>query len=195
MPNKWSIGLAAVALSAVFSSSSEAQKPRGFLRLGGDFGGDPVLQFVYSDGTTPDLEAGRGLVVTAGVALQLSRIELLVDGGVKYTGIPPAGNQDASWLRYPVEGVLLYHLPFPGLAIGGGATVHFANVMKASGGAANARVEFENNPGYIVQAQWGRGRWAIDLRYTGMTYTVASGGTGTVDASCFGGGFTFMLGK
>jgi hypothetical protein len=118
MPNKWSIGLAAVALSAVFISSSEAQKPRGFIRLGGDFGGDPVIQFVYSDGTTPDLEAGRGPW-----SLPASRCSCpdraAGDGGVKYTSIPPAGNQDASWLRYPLEGVLLYHLPFPGLAIRG----------------------------------------------------------------------------
>ena len=193
MRSKWSVGLAAVALSAVFSSTSEAQSLRGFVRMAGDFGGDPVLQFEYSDGSSPDLQAGRGLMLTAGAGLRVSSFDLLVGGGIKYTTIPPAANQEASWMRYPVEGLLLYRMPF-GLGIGAGATVHLGNVMEATGGVANARVEVENKPGYLFHAQWGRGRWVVDLRYTAMTYEVASGGTGTVNASSIGGGLSFMLG-
>ena len=182
-----------VALLAV-TAPAQAQGLRGFLRMGGDFGGDPVLQFEYSDGSSPDVAAGRGLALSAGGVLQLPiSLEVVVSAGLKYTSVPPAANQDASWMRYPVEGLLLYRAPF-GLRVGGGATVHFGNVMEASGEVANTRLEFATKPGFIVQAQWGRGRWALDLRYTAMEYEIESGGTGTVNASSFGGGFSFFFG-
>ena len=61
--------------------------------------------------------------------------------------------------------------------------------------AANARVEFATNPGCVVHAEYGRKNWAVDLRYTAMTYEVSSGGTGEVNANSIGGGFTFFFGR
>jgi hypothetical protein len=187
-----------VAAMLAFATAAQAQGLTGYARLGGDFGGDAVIQFQYSDGSTPDIEAGRGLLVAAGGALRLfsaasQGLEVVASVGLKFTTIPPATNQDATWLRFPVEGLLVYRTPF-GLQIGGGMTVHLANVLKASGGVANERVEFTNKPGFILHAGYGKARWAVDLRYTALEYEVSSGGSGTVNANSVGGGVSILFG-
>jgi hypothetical protein len=113
--------------------------------------------------------------------------------GVKYRTIPPASNQNATWARFPVEGLLMYRTPF-GVRIGGGAAVHLGNVLEASGAAANNRVEFKPAPGYVTQAEYALGHWSFDLRYTMMKYEVSSGGAGTVVANSLGAGLSYALG-
>jgi hypothetical protein len=115
------------------------------VRLGGDFGGDQVLQFKYSDGSTPNVPAGAGLLLSGGAALQLlgsaeQALDLQASVGVKYRTIPPASNQNATWARFPVEGLLMYRAPF-GVRVGAGAAVHLGNVLEASGAVLNSRVE------------------------------------------------------
>ena len=195
----WRAGLASVALYFSSAAPARAQAFTAFVRMGGDFGGDQVIQFQYEDGSTPDIDAGRGILLAGGGVLRLfaaagQSVDLLASVGIKYTTIPPATNQDASWLRIPLEGMLRYGTPF-GLRVGGGVALHVANVLKASGEAANARVEFETKPGFLVHVEYGRDRWAVDLRYTALEYEVSSGGSGTVNANSIGGGFTFLFGR
>lgn len=172
---------------------------RGFARLGGDFGGDSVIQFRYSDGTTPDITAGSGLLLSAGVTAGLAEfpsgtLDALASIGYKYRTIPPAVNQTASWSRFPVEALLLYHLPM-GLRFGAGATIHFGNALSASGGVANGKVEFKNSPGYVLQAEYlFNQKWSMDLRYTILTYELSSGAAGKVNANSFGLGFSLFFG-
>src|SRR5258705_3836345 len=109
---------------------------RGIIRLGGDFGGDQVLQFKYSDGSTPNVPAGGGLLLSGGAALQLlgsaeQALDVQASVGVKYRTIPPASNQNATWARFPVEGLLMYRAPF-GLRVGGGAAGHPAHSLGPS---------------------------------------------------------------
>jgi hypothetical protein len=196
----WSVGLATLILSTsgVGASVWAQGKLRGTVRLGGDFGGDKVLQFQYSDGSTPDVPAGAGLLLTAGGALQAlqfgrSAVDVQLNAGFKYRTIPPASNQSANWMRVPVEALVLYRARF-GLRAGGGVAFHFANVLEASGAAANARVEFKNSPGVVLQTEYVRRRWAFDVRYTLMEYEVSSGGSGTVNANSFGAGFSYWFG-
>lgn len=192
----------AMVLSATvtMTSSGEAQgRLRGTVRLGADFGGERVLQFTYSDGSTPDMTAGGGLVLSAGGALQafksgLHEMDAQINVGWKYTTIPPASNQEASWNRFPVEALLLYRTPI-GLRLGAGAAVHLGNVLEASGEALNDRVAFKNKPGFVLQTEYVRRNIAFDIRYTLMKYEVESGGTGTVDANSFGAGFSFYFGR
>lgn len=113
--------------------------------------------------------------------------------GLKYRTIPAATNQDVTWLRFPLEGLVFYRTPV-GIRLGAGAAVHLRNVMEASGAVLNSRVEFENNPGLLLQAEYVRKNIAFDLRYTGLEYEVSSGGSGTVDASSIGAGLTFFFG-
>jgi hypothetical protein len=190
--------LSSLAVITTIAPAARAQGVRGIIRLGGDFGGDKVLQFTYADGSTPTITAGGGLLLSGGAALQLlgsadQALDLQGTVGLKYRTIPPASNQNATWARFPVEGLLMYRTPF-GMRIGGGAAVHLGNVLEASGAAANNRVEFKPTPGYVTQAEYALGHWSFDLRYTMMKYEVSSGGAGTVVANSLGAGLSYALG-
>jgi hypothetical protein len=191
--------LSSLAVIMAMAAPARAQgNVRGIIRLGGDFGGDQVLQFKYSNGTTPSVTAGGGMLLSGGAALELlgsaeQALDLQGMVGVKYRTIPPASNQNATWARFPVEGLLMYRAPF-GMRIGGGAAVHLGNVLEATGATANNRVEFKPTPGYVTQAEYGRGHWSFDLRYTMMKYEVSSGGAGTVNANSLGAGLSYALG-
>ena len=183
----------------VVSSASAQSRVRGVARLGGEFGGEKVLQFEYEDGSTPNVTAGGGLLLTVGgVAGVMSRgahaLEAQLNLGLKYRTIPPATNQDVTWLRFPVEGLLFYRTP-AGFRLGAGATVHLGNAIEASGGVANGRVEFKSNPGLLLQVEYVRRNVAFDLRYTALEYELASGGSGTVDASSIGAGLSYFFGR
>lgn len=63
------VTLAAVALAAALvslpASTASAQRPvHGIIRVGGEYGGDKLLEFEYEDGTTPDVTAGGGLLLS-----------------------------------------------------------------------------------------------------------------------------------
>ena len=170
---------------------------RGVVRLSGEFGGEKVGEFRYSDGSTPDVVAGGGLLATGGAAITMwargaQALDAQIEAGVKYRTIPPANNQDASWLRFPVEGLLFWRTPV-GLRLGAGATVHLHNVLSASGAVLNDRVEFENTPGVLLQAEYVRRNVSFDLRYTAMKYSVADA-SGSIDASSIGAGLSFFFG-
>src|SRR5262245_66653788 len=81
----------------VLGSAAHAQGVRGSLRLGVEYGGDEVIQFTYSDGSTPEVTAGGGLLLSAGAALRLiplgsSAVEAQLNAVVKYREIPEAAN-------------------------------------------------------------------------------------------------------
>lgn len=190
--------IAAVVLP-LLASRADAQSPlRGAVRLGGEYGGERVIEFQYEDGSTPDVTAGGGLLLTIGGGTTvLTRgthaLDAQVNVGLKYRTIPPANNQEVTWLRFPVEALFFYRAPI-GLRVGGGATVHLANTLKASGSVLDSELEFKNSPGMILQAEYLRGKFGFDLRYTTLEYEVKDG-SGTVDASSIGGGFTYFFGR
>jgi hypothetical protein len=189
--------LAIAVLSTVtIATSAEAQgRIRGMARVGGDIGGEKVVEFQYSDGSTPEVTAGGGLLLSAGAAFEIiNSLDAQLSAGWKYRTIPKVSNQSASWSRFPVEGLLFYRLPL-GLRLGGGATVHLGNVLKADGDALNTRVEFKTNPGYLLQAEYVMRNFSFDVRYTMMKYEIESGGSGTIDANSVGAGFSFLFGR
>jgi hypothetical protein len=189
----------ALLTGATLATPATAQsKVRWNARLAGDFGGEKVLQFQYSDGSTPDVPAGAGLTVTAGAVLEAYKserqaVEAQLNVGLKYRTIPPATNQTANWLRFPVEALLLYRTPV-NLRIGGGATFHLANTLVASGDVVNDRVTFKPTPGAVLQAEYMFRNTSLDLRYTVLNYEIESGGSGEVNANSLGIGMSFWFG-
>lgn len=191
---------AVLAALVLFASHADAQqrRVRGLFRLGGEMGGEKVLQFTYDDGSTPDVPAGAGLLISGGGVVELYRqgahaVETQLTVGFKWRTIPPATNQDANWIRFPVEALAFYRAP-ANLRFGGGLTMHLANKLKASGAVLNDEVTFKSSPGFIVQAEWLRRNIGIDVRYTALEYEVDRGGSGTVDASSLGAGFSYFFG-
>jgi len=188
----------ALATTAHAQASSSSAPLHGLFRFGLEHGGERVVEFEYQDGSTPDVVAGGGLLLQLGGTLRAFQrnghaLDAQATAGLKWRTIPPANNQDANWLRFPVEGLLFYRAP-AGFRVGGGATVHLRNVLAASGEVLNDRVEFRNTPGFVAQAEYLRDNLAFDLRYTAMTYEIASGGSGTVGASSIGVGMSFFFG-
>jgi hypothetical protein len=189
---------AAIALlAATLAPSAEAQgRFRGMARLGAEMGGDQVVQVQYADGSTPDVTAGGGLVVSGGLAMRLlPSVDAQLNAGWKYRTIPKASNQEASWSRFPVEGMLFVRTPI-GLRLGGGATVHLANALETSGDVLNSRVEFENTPGYLFQTEYVfASNISVDVRYTLMKYKVVGDESSTVQANSVGAGFSVLFGR
>jgi hypothetical protein len=193
--------LATLALAAAFiaapAAASAQGRIHGIARLGLEYGGDKIIEFEYEDGSTPDVTAGSGIVLTVGGGTQLAAIgrnalDAQLNAGLKWRTIPAATNQDANWLRFPVEGLLYFRMP-SGFRLGAGATVHLSNVLKSSGAVLNERVEFKNNPGALLQAEYMRGNMVFDVRYTALEYESELGGT--ADASSIGVGFSFIFGR
>ena len=189
---------AAAGVSLRASTASAQRSPYGIARFGLEHGGEKILEFEYEDGSTPDVTAGGGLLLAVGGGAHLAQLgsgalDAQLTAGLKWRTIPAANNQDANWLRFPLEGLLFYRLP-SGFRVGAGATVHFANALKASGAVLNNKVEFENKPGAVIQAEYIRRNLSFDVRYTMLNYEVQSGG-GTVGASSIGIGIGFLFGQ
>ncbi|QJR36760.1 hypothetical protein [Gemmatimonas groenlandica] len=170
---------------------------RGVARVGLEYGGEKVVQFRYEDGTTPTVTAGGGLLLTVGGVYRAwsqggHAVELQGQGGIKWRTIPAATNQDANWLRFPVEGLVFYRAP-AGVRLGAGATVHLHNVLKASGEVLDSRLEFANDAGLLVQAEYVRGDFAFDLRVTSLTYRTADAPMSEVGASSVGVGASWFF--
>ena len=189
----------AVATCSLFPATASAQAGlHGIGRFGLEYGGEKVLEFEYEDGSKPDVTAGGGLLLTVGGGAQVAAFgrhafDAQVNAGLKWRTIPAATNQDANWLRFPVEGLLFYRAP-AGFRLGAGATVHLQNALKASGSVLNDKLEFKNTPGFLAQAEYIRNNFAFDLRYTMMDYEVESS-SGTVDASSIGIGLSYLFGR
>lgn len=189
--------LVMVVLMVLVVPAAEAQRVRGVVRLGADFGGEELVQFQYSDGTSPSVTAGAGLLASLGVVFPLAQrrgqgLELEASAGVKYRTIPPATNQSANWMRVPLQGLVFYRAR--AFRVGGGVAVHVANALSASGAALNSKVEFDARPGFIAQAEYDLGRVGLDVRYTIMKYEISRGGSGSVNADAIGAGVSFYFG-
>jgi hypothetical protein len=199
MTNRLSLAIALAIVAALPSAASAQNKLRGVGRFGLEYGGDKVVEFTYEDGSTPNVTAGGGLVLTLGGVAEVSRfgehaLDAQLNMGLKWRTIPAATNQDANWLRFPIEGLLFYRAP-KGFRLGAGATVHVRNVLKASGEVLNDKVEFATKPGFILQADYIRKNLGFDVRYTMLDYEVEPSGSGSIDASSIGVGMSFFFGR
>ena len=189
----------AATISLLPAGAAAQARVHGLARLGLEYGGDRVIEFEYEDGSTPDMTAGGGLLLTLGGGAQLATfgthaLDAQLSAGLKWRTIPAATNQDANWLRIPVEGILFYRMP-AGFRVGAGGVVHLANALKASGAVLNDRVEFRNTPGFLLQAEYIRRNMAFDLRYTFLEYETESSGSDSIDASSIGVGLSFFFGR
>ena len=110
------LALVAASISLVPASASAQIPVHGIASLGLEYGGDKLGEFQYEDGSTPDVTAGGGLLLTLGGGAQLARfgrnaLDAQLSAGLKWRTIPAATNQDANWLRIPVEGLLFFRAP------------------------------------------------------------------------------------
>lgn len=189
----------AVAVAALAQVPTAQAGPfRGVLGLGVEFGGDDLLQLTYSDGSTSSLEAARGVSVAVGglyhaFRTEAHRIEVQGTIALKYGTLKAASNQDASFIRYPLELLAFYgYEPFR-VRIGGGLAYHLAPNISAEGSLLNADVDLDNALGGVLQADYLISpSFAVGIRYTFLEYK-GTGTTATADASAVGVNLTLFL--
>lgn len=170
----------------------------GYVRVAGEFGGDRLVQFQYSNGSSSNVDAGRGITLVGGfvthvLAPDAGSLDAQLGAGIKYQTIQQAGNQDAYWLRVPVDASLAWRSR-NGFGAGAGATMHVLNSFHASGDVANGSISFDPAIGPTAFVEYGKAEWQIDLRYTAMQYKAGSGG-GTLSASSVGVGLTWQFAR
>ena len=170
----------------------------GYVRVAGDFGGDRLVQFQYTDGTSSSVDAGRGISFAGGfvthvLASSAGSLDAQLGGGIKYQTMPQTSNQDAHWLRVPLDASLAWRST-SGFGAGAGATMHVLNKFSASGDVANGSISFDPAVGPVAFVEYGKAEWQIDLRYTSLRYSAASR-AGTLSASSVGVGVTWQFAR
>ena len=149
------------------------------IEAAGEIGGDPFATIEFEDGTTQDVETGRGLTVAVGGKVRPSaESPFAVRGTVGFKYVTTmADNVDITLTRVPIEVVGMVDLPRD-LWIGAGFVRH--SMVKFRGGGLGPDVDLDDANGATAEFGW---RW-VALTYTAMRYTDEAGAE--YDASVFG---------
>jgi hypothetical protein len=148
--------------------------------VGGDFnaGADTLATLQFADGSTQDIKAGNGLLLSVGAGAiffegQRHRLETVLDVGLKYSTMQPAQNADLSFLRVPIELLAFYRNDDAHFRVGVGGAWYAHSSLSGSGAASNLQVDFKPGLAGVVQADFLWGRGYAGLRYTHLDYTVS----------------------
>jgi hypothetical protein len=156
------------------------------LGFGLAFGGESLVTATLSDGTTDELNAGQGVLLTARAFLnplwvsEVIGFGLGVEWGWKYTSIS-ASNAGLSLTRFPFELMGRFLARFNGdcyLVLAGG--LHNESGVRISGsgafGGLEGKLDDALGPTGEVGVLFSSEHVGIDLtlRYTHLTYTVGS---------------------
>lgn len=190
-----------LALSILFASeSAQAVKVSKAIGLGMDFGGDKLVDVVYTDGSRSDIEAGRGVIINGGLIIDLSQtqphtFETQMTFGWKFTSTKQAANGEVSFYRWPVELLSFYRNTDKKFRVGAGITYQFGNELKGTKEAAAASTTFNNATGWIVEAGYFVGaenNLVFSVRHTAISYQPVNS-TASVSAASTGFGMTYWV--
>jgi hypothetical protein len=161
------LAASAVTVTPVFTSAFE-------------FGGETLVDVVYSDGSKSNIEAGRGLIVGGGANFEFgdeAHLPLQIQStiGTKWTSTKQAKNGTVDWIRFPLEVFAFYKIESANLRLGGGPTYQFNNSLKGSQDAAVVSADFENSLGWALEGDYFFGadkKLSAGLRLTRISYQV-----------------------
>lgn len=165
-----------------------------------EFGGDNLVNLTYSDGSTSNIEAGRGILLGAGVDVDLTgttphRFEAQLTGGMKWTSTQKATNGEVDWYRFPIEFMSFYRNMEKDFRVGGGLVYQIGNQLSGTKEAAVVSTHFDNAIGFVLQGDWILGpekNIGIGIRYTGITYKAQVAGASMVKGSSLGMCFEYF---
>jgi hypothetical protein len=184
-------------LSMVLSPVAAFAAPaRPLLGLNAEFGGDTLLTVIYSDGSTSKVQAGEGLSLFGGVALEglvpMGALSIDLQGtvGVKYSTTRQASNGSADYFRFPLEVLVLGH--WRDLRFGAGPVYHFANSFSGSGILSGFNFNLDNALGVKAQVDYTLSNINFGVSYTAISYKVSGLGI-TTNANNFGVALGFFL--
>lgn len=184
--------LGLLTLLIMMFSNVSAAETSGLMMINADFGGDTLVDITYTDGSTADIDAGRGITLGGGVNWNLSDDFILqTTAAWKFTTIPQASNGDLTWTRIPLEAIAYYNIEK--LRIGAGVIYHMSNRLKGTGFASGATQDFDNALGTVVGFEYlMTPGMSINVRYTMISYTPA-GTSFEVDGNSIGLGVNFYF--
>ena len=180
-------------LTSAFTNTSAAEISKlGFINA--DFGGDTLVNVTYADGSSADIDAGRGISFGGGANWHLSDdFVLQTTAAWKFTTIPQATNGDLTWTRIPVEAIAFYNTEK--FRIGAGISYHLANKLEGTGVASSLSADFDSTIGTVVSYEHlTSNRISYVVRYTMIDYT-PSAGSASANGNSIGFGMNMYFGK
>ena len=147
--------------------------PIAFVIEGGvEYGGDKIVDLLFTNGDTQTLRAGQGGTIAAGLQFQPASVpRLSLAGTVGYKFVTNASdNASIGMSRIPIEVTGRWKLD-PDWWIGAGLVRHAA--VKVEGDGFFPDADFDASTGATLELGW---RWAA-LTYTSIDYTDPAGDT------------------
>jgi len=174
-------------LLIVFGFSSVAQaditpEVGGGIVLDFNVGGDDMLVLGFADGSEQNITGGQGVIgYLSGGAIffdqQPHNLELLINGGIKFSTMQQTENANLEFMRFPIEGLAFYRNDDWFFRIGGGAQLLLGASMKGSGALDGLDVQFKPALGGLGQLDFIYKGWSFGVRYTRQGLTLAEGET------------------
>jgi len=192
--------LSALAAAALLTAPLAAQKPGTLADTRGaaphrfawvldatfEYGGDPVVEVTFTDGSTQKITAGQGGTFSFGADFRPTpNLGLRTLVGWKFA-TSAADNVTLLLTRVPVEAVASWYFT-PDVRLGVGGTYHAA--VNFDGGGLGPNLAFDPAMGATVELGWK----AIALTYTNMNYTDELGAQ--YNASNVGVSLNWLFGK
>lgn len=192
--------VSAVAAVALMTAPLAAQKPGALSDTRGsaphrfawvldatfEYGGDPVVEVTFTDGSSQKITAGQGGTFSFGADFRPTpNFGVRALAGWKFA-TSAADNVTLMFTRFPVEAVASWYFT-PDVRLGVGGTYHAA--IKFDGDGLGPNLAFDPAVGATVELGWK----AIALTYTNMNYTDEPGAQ--YNASNVGVSLNWLFGK
>jgi hypothetical protein len=176
----------ALAAAAAAWSGAHAADVRPFLKAGLDFGGNTVVDVVFTDGSRDSIRANEGFYFGGGASIINAANTIEVELSVAYKMAAVTGdNGDVDFGRIPLEALVFYRLEK--LRLGGGLTYHVDPKLDGSGVLSSVNVDFDNALGLVLQGDYRFGEhFTLGLRYTGIKYEASAPFSGSVKGNGIG---------
>lgn len=180
--------VAAAALAALAPALSHAQVAASsvsvhpMLGFMGTFGGDKLVDVLYTDGTTSAVTAGGTVYFYGGAEVRTNDLPLplSVKATVGYhVGTAGGDNGDYRFERIPFELLGEVDVIPNRLRLGGGLRYDTGVNLSSHGVVAAPATKFQNAAGGVIQAEWMLGpNFSIVGRYVGIRYRFDDSSTG-----------------
>ena len=168
----------ALCLPLIQTAQAEtSSKPLHFaLSTGITYGGDNVSRVSYTDGSSSNISAGSGLLLSAGAHYRFNQsFSGLASVGYHAHFTPYASNGDASFSRIPLEFLGYYHINDQWRL---GAGVRFDKNVRLNGSGAGAQYSrnFKDATGAIIEAEYMISpQWSVKTRLVKEDYETEFG--------------------
>ncbi len=171
--SKNSVVTTAAIIAASFLPTTLIAADGPEIRIGFDIGGEELLGFTFTDGTSESLDAGEGFFIEGGYHFDtpvLDQENLSTEVSVGYkNGNVSASNASISFSKLSV-GLTQYFHNGP-LRLGAGIHGHLKNTVKIKVNSSET-IDADTSFGPVLVADYQfQSSWRLGVRYTIMEYT------------------------